>query len=328
MPVKFFLMAVSSFLTAIICIFLFRKLSLRYKILIVEGVPFIGGIAISLSFIFVSLVGFLFYGNLSQAALAIIVTSFIMLLFGLIDDWRELSILAKFSVEVIATALLIFFGVRTYIVYIGGPLNIIITFIWVIGITNAFNHLDIMDGLAAGTAVIISFAFFVISLSNGEIQTGILSLVLAAAGLGFLFYNWPPATIYMGNTGSHFLGFVLAAIAMLISYAPMERKVALFSPVLILGLPIFDTAFVIAIRVFKKVSPFKKSNDHLALRFLALGYSKKKALFFMLSFCLFFCLCGITVSRVSNPWGIGVIISAVLATLIVAFKMNKVTAHG
>ncbi len=328
MLINCFFIALSGFFLSLFFIFLFKKLAVRYKVLMPQGIPLIGGIAIGLSFVLASIWFFFLYRSFSQEAIGIIITSFIMLLFGLIDDWRELSILAKFLVQIIATSLLIFFGVRTQIIHIGNLANIIITFIWVIGITNAFNHLDIIDGLAGGTAVIVSLAFLVISLLNGDINTGILSLALATVAFSFLFYNWPPASIYMGNAGSHFLGFVLAAIALLISYAPLERKVALLSPILILGLPIFDTAFVIVIRTIKKALPFRKSTDHLALRFLALGHSKKRTLFAMLAFCLFFCLCGIAVSRVSNPWGIGTVAFAILVSLIIIIKMNKVVVDG
>ncbi|GAH05852.1 unnamed protein product, partial [marine sediment metagenome] len=118
------------------------------------------------------------------------------------------------------------------------------TFLWIIGITNAFNHLDILDGLAGGIAVISSAAFFLIALSNANLGVAIPALVLVAVTLSFLRYNLSAAKVYMGNSGSHFLGFTLAAIALGISYAPLERKIALLSPLLILGFPIFDTAFL------------------------------------------------------------------------------------
>ncbi|PIP19995.1 MAG: hypothetical protein COX40_07070 [Candidatus Omnitrophica bacterium CG23_combo_of_CG06-09_8_20_14_all_40_11] len=325
MLINYFLIVLSGFLAGMFFVFFLRKLALRYKVLMPQGIPLIGGIAMGLSFIFTCLLWFSLHKGLSQEARGIIVTSFIMLIFGAIDDRRELSVLAKFLVQIIATSLLIFFGIRTQIVYIGNLSNIIITFIWVLGITNAFNHLDVIDGLAAGTAIIVSLAFFIISLSNGDIKTAILSLSLAMAALSFLIYNFPPARIYMGNSGSHFLGFVLAAIALVISYAPLERKIALFSPLLILGLPIFDTAFLISMRIIKKSLPFKKSNDHLALRFLALGYSRKKTLLIMLTLCLFFSLCGILVSLVSNLSGITIIVFVGLVSLALTKKMSRVS---
>ena len=132
----------------------------------------------------------------------------------------------------------------------------------------------------------------------------------------------------MGNTGSHFLGFVLAAIALSISYAPLDRKVALATPLLILGFPIFDTVFLIWIRMKNKRSIFKKSKDHLALRFLALDYSKRRALLAMSALCLFFSLCGILVSQASNFFSTTVILFALFVSLILARAMGKVTIDG
>lgn len=243
-----------------------------------------------------------------------------MLILGLIDDRRELSVTAKFSAQIIATCFLIAFGVRTHIVYIGEAPNIIITFLWVIGIANALNHLDIIDGLAAGVALLASLAFFIICVMNHDIAMAVVSLTLSAALASFLSFNFPPAKIYMGNSGSHFLGFVLAAVAMAISYAPMERKIALLTPLFILGFPLFDTAFLVFARIMKKSLPFKKSDDHLALRFLSLGYSKKKALGIMFSLSSCFVFCGILISQVPNL--IGSIIAA-LSSLTAVFLMQK-----
>ncbi|MBL7196823.1 MAG: undecaprenyl/decaprenyl-phosphate alpha-N-acetylglucosaminyl 1-phosphate transferase [Candidatus Omnitrophica bacterium] len=309
-------------------VFLFKKLAFKYNLLISQGIPLIGGISIGLSFSIACLLGFFLYGGFLREAIGLIIAAIIILIFGVIDDRRELSIIAKFLVQIVATTLLIFFGVKTQIVYIGNPFNIIITFIWVIGIANAFNHLDVIDGLAAGVAMIVSFAFFIISFLNGDINTAVLSLALAAAALSFLFYNFPPAKIYMGNSGSHFLGFVIAAIALMVRYAPLERKVALLSPLIILGLPIFDTTFLILIRMIKKRIPFKKSDDHIALILLKLGYSKRKALLSILTLCLFFSVCGIAVSRVSNFFGMIIIAFALAISLTLTIRIGKIFRYG
>jgi UDP-GlcNAc:undecaprenyl-phosphate GlcNAc-1-phosphate transferase len=322
-------MGLSSFLLGIALIYLLKKVFLKSNIFIHQGIPLIGGLSIWLSFVLAYLVVLLFslHASLSRVAIGIIFTSGIMLVFGIVDDWRELSIQAKFLVQIIATSFLFFFGIRTNIAYLG-KINVIITLVWVIGITNAFNHLDIIDGLAAGTAVIVSLSFFIISVLNRDISTAILVLALSGAFFSLLTYNFPPARVYMGNAGSHFSGFILAAIALVISYAPsLERKIALFSPLLILGLPIFDTAFLILMRVMKKSLPFKKSNDHLALRFLALGYSKKKTLLAMLVLSVFFALCGILVSQWPNLPGAVIVAVAVLASLVLTYKMGKVTTY-
>lgn len=325
MLINYLLIILNGFVTGIVFIFLLRKFSVRYRVLITQEIPLIGGIAMGLSFIIACLVGFSLFRSLSQEVRAIIISSFIMLAFGVVDDWKELSILAKFSVQIIATALLIFFGVRTQIIHIGNLANIIITFVWVLGISNAFNHLDVMDGAAAGTALIVSLAFFAIGALNGDIENTILTLALSSAITGFLIYNKPPAKIYMGNSGSHFLGFILAAIALAISYAPLERKVALFSPLLILGFPIFDTAFLIFIRLKNGRSALKKSNDHLVLRLLKLGFSKKRALLFTVAVASFFSFCGVLISQVSNTFGTAILICVALVSLGLTRKMSRVS---
>ena len=305
-----------------------KKIALRYKVLVSGEIPLVGGIGIGISFVLVSLIGFFLYRGLSREIIGIIISATIMLIFGVIDDWREFSISIKFLVQIIATSLLIFFGIRTQIVYIGNLLNLIITVVWVLAITNAFNLLDVIDGLAAGCAMITSFAFFVVALLNGDTNIAILCLALAAAALSCLIYNFPPAKIYMGNSGSHFLGFTLAAIALVISYAPLERKIALLSPLLILGFPIFDTAFLILMRAGKARSILKKSNDHLALRFLRAGYSKKKALLFMLIFSLFFSLSGVGLSQASNKLGIIIIALVAIVGLLLTKKMSRVSVDA
>jgi len=317
-----------SFITGILALFLCKKLALKYGLFVLKGILLVGGISIALAFIFGSLSGcFLFHLPL-KAIIGIVFSSAIMLVFGLFDDQKELSIKTKLLIQIIAASVLILFGIRTKVIYIGDLANIIITLIWIIGITNAFNHLDVIDGLAGGAAIITGSAFFVIALLNADKLTAILSLALVTAVFSFLLFNFPPAKIYMGNSGSHFLGFVLGAIALLISYAPLGRKAALFTPLLILGFPIIDTAMLILLRVGKKRIPFKKSNDHLALRFLAMGYSKKKALLVMLACGLFFTICGILVSQTPNILGIAIILLAVLASLILFKKMSKVEVHG
>lgn len=317
--------ALTGFFSALIFVYLFKKFALRFKIFLSQRMPLVGGIAMGLAFTFASIFGFLKIGGLPNQATAVIISSILMLLFGILDDCRDLSVIAKILVQVIAASLLIFLGVKTQIVYIGDIVNIAVTIIWILAITNALNHLDIMDGLAAGTSVVISLAFFTLAILNGDTKAAILSLSLGAVSLGCLVYNFPPAKIYMGNTGSHFLGFVLAAIAINIGHAPIDRKVALLSPILLLGFPIFDTFFLVLSRLGKKRLPFKKSNDHIALRMLNLGYSKRKTLLYMLGLNIFFCVCAITVSLASNLLGLVIIAAVAVVSLLITREMSKVT---
>jgi UDP-GlcNAc:undecaprenyl-phosphate GlcNAc-1-phosphate transferase len=322
---NYLFIVIASFLLSILFILLFRRIASKYNILKLQDIPLIGGIGMGISFLIVSLIILFLFKVLSLEMFGIILSSLLMLVFGIIDDWRELSVIAKFLVQIIAATLLIIFGVRTQIMYMGSLTNIIITYVWVLAITNAFNHLDVLDGLASGVAILVGSSFFVISLMNQQSAIAILTLTLSAATFGFLIFNFPPARIYMGNCGSHFLGFVLAAIALVISYASLERKIAILSPLLILGLPIFDTGFLIWARIIKKRLPFKKSNDHLALRLLALGYSKKKALAIMLALGLFFSFCGVLISQVSNSLGILIIVIVLTTTLVITQGMGRIS---
>ncbi len=318
------LIALSGFFLTILVIYLLKKAALRYKVLVAKGIPRIGGIGMALSFGFVAWLGSVIsYGSVPEAT-GIILAAYIMLVFGIIDDIRELSVFLKFLVQVIAAALLVFLGVETKIIYIGNFANILITIIWVIGITNAFNLLDVTDGLAAGAAIIVSSSFFIIALFTGNIQAAILLASLLGAACGFLIYNFPPAKIYMGNSGSHFLGFIFSAIAITLSYAPIDRKIALLSPLLILGFPIFDTLFLVLVRLKQKKPVFNKSGDHLVMRFLQIGHSKRKALLLMLAFCLFFSSCGVIVSRVSNVQAAAVILFVVLTGVLLFIRMKQV----
>jgi UDP-GlcNAc:undecaprenyl-phosphate GlcNAc-1-phosphate transferase len=280
--------------------------------------------AIGFSFLALYSVFFPKSGLLAKEAAGIIGASSIILISGIIDDFMELSVGAKFLFQLAASSLLIFCGIRTHIVYIGDLCNIIITLVWVIGITNALNHLDVLDGLAAGSAVISNLAFLGVASLNGDLRSSLLALLLIAVTLPFLSYNLPPAKMYMGNAGSHFLGFLMATCAILISYAPLERKVALLTPLLILGLPVFDTAFLIFVRLKQGRSAFKKSDDHMALRYLKQGYSKPKALFFMLLLSLFLSFCAVLVSQAANFYGIIIFALAGSVCLMVAQRMNRV----
>ena len=328
MVTNYLFVVIASFLLSILFILLFRRIASKYNILKLQGIPLIGGIGIGISFLIVSLIIFFLLKVLSLEMFGIILSSLLMLVFGIIDDWRELSVIAKFLVQIIATTLLIIFGVRTQIMYMGSLTNIIITYVWVLAITNAFNHLDVLDGLASGVATLVGSSFFVISLMNQQSAIAILALSLSAATFGFFIFNLPPARIYMGNCGSHLLGFTLASIALAISYAPLERKIALFSPLLILGLPIFDTGFLILMRLIKKKLPFKKSGDHIVLRLLALGYSKKKALVIMLALGLFFCFSGVLLSQVSTTLGIVIIAIVLCVSLAITQKMGRISIDG
>ncbi len=328
MPVNYLLITLISFLATVFFVFALGRLARQHDILVQKKIPLIGGIAIWLSVSLASLYYAYMHENLPPEINSIMITSLLVLIFGMIDDWLELSVLTKLLYQVFAAAFLVILGVRTNIVYVSNALNILITFIWLIGITNAFNHIDIMDGLAAGVAILISAAFLLVSFLSHNTPIQILSLALIGSVCGFAVYNKPPAKVYMGNAGSHTLGFMLAAVALSLSYAPSGREIALLSPVLIVGFLVFDTTFLVFARVRRKRLPFKKSNDHLALRFAALGYSQPKTLAVMFALCAFFAAAGILLSVSTNATGIAVLILVVLLTLVIVRKMDRVIVDG
>jgi UDP-GlcNAc:undecaprenyl-phosphate/decaprenyl-phosphate GlcNAc-1-phosphate transferase len=260
-----------------------------------------------------------YFCNISMQKIAgIIMASSVMLAFGIIDDKYELSISKKFILQIIATLLVISFGIRTSIGYISASLNILITMIWIIGITNAFNHLDIIDGLAGVISLIIGFAFLSVCLVKSEVDVSILILSLVGAVGGFMIFNKPPAKVYMGNSGSHFIGFILAVTVLVISYTSPGRSTAVFAPLLILGLPIFDTFFLIFRRISLSKSPFQKSDDHFTYSLFKLGYSKMQTMFLMSGLAALFSLSGVLLTNADIFWGIIIVIAVILFGIFMA----------
>jgi UDP-GlcNAc:undecaprenyl-phosphate GlcNAc-1-phosphate transferase len=196
----------------------------------------------------------------------------VLALMGLWDDLFSLGPGFKFLVQILAGGLLVLFGVRLEFMPSHPVLGVMLTIFWVVAVTNAINLVDIMDGLAASVSVVACLGFIVVSLPGEKAYVDIGAAVLGGALMGFLPYNWRPAKIYLGDTGSLLAGFVLSGVAMGHGYTEVNT-VALCAPLLILGIPLYDTMLVSVLRILKKRSPFLGSNDHLALRLHKLGLS-------------------------------------------------------
>lgn len=314
-----------SIITTLLFIELLRKSPAVNKGFMQHGVPAIGGLGIGVAFFIAAPLFLIRNGIFSKEGEGILLASLVMFIFGVIDDRNNLSVIAKAITQVIAASILLVFGVRTHIIYIGSIANIIITLIWVIGITNSFNHLDVMDGLSGVASVICLASFLFLAMVKGDILLFVLTITLLGGLCGFLKYNLPEAKIYLGNTGSHFIGFILAAMAMIVHYAPMVRKVALISPLLILGLPIFDTAFVIFIRLIQGRSPFMKSNDHIATRLLKMDLSKWQALLLMGGWGLVCALLGVSLTQFSViTWPFLIVIVSILSVAVFLYAGRAV----
>jgi UDP-GlcNAc:undecaprenyl-phosphate GlcNAc-1-phosphate transferase len=151
----------------------------------------------------------------------------------------------------------------------------VLTILWIVAVINAVNLIDILDGLAAGVCTIIALVLLINSLINGTTNAAITSACLAGACIGFLRYNLPKARIFLGDTGSMFLGLTVAALAMSESYAEINA-LAVLSPLLILSFPLFELTFVTLVRFFKGASIFQGSPDHIAIRLRNRGWSDWK----------------------------------------------------
>lgn len=251
-----------------------------------KPVPYLGGVAIFLSFFITLFVQRMWTVHTLKGLVGVISGGTLIFLLGLTDDIKKLSIPFKFIVQILASVTLIIFGIK--IEFLGNEvLNILVTVLWVVGITNSFNLLDIMDGLASGVAFISSATFFVIGIEGGKLFSPLSSLALAGSVLGFLIYNFPPAKIFMGDAGSLFLGFMLASLSLTESYT-YTNNFAVLTPLLLLGVPIFDTLFVMWMRVKQHKPVYFGSPDHFPLRLLRLGLSNKKVILmiYIVSFAL------------------------------------------
>ncbi|MBI4341285.1 MAG: undecaprenyl/decaprenyl-phosphate alpha-N-acetylglucosaminyl 1-phosphate transferase, partial [Candidatus Omnitrophica bacterium] len=251
--------------------------------------------------------------------------SAIVLGLGLVDDlWRELAPWVKGAGQVVAAMMLFGGGVRVEIVYWPAWFNGVVTLVWVVGLTNAFNLLDILDGLAATIAAVAALAFMILAVSSGQPHLAASAAVLTGALAGFLIVNWPPARLYLGDAGSQWVGFTLAALSLAIHYAPVGRETALGTPVVVLGLPVLDLAFVVWMRLRRGRSPFQKSRDHLALRWRAYGATDQQVVVRMAGFAAGFALVGLCVARGYAMAAYVVAAAVILAVALRGYELSAV----
>ncbi|MFH1281834.1 MAG: MraY family glycosyltransferase [Candidatus Omnitrophota bacterium] len=324
---KYFVIFTAALISGIMFTSWLTGLSGKYKILKTKGIPWVGGLGVGLAFVLSVGLGIFLFDLSVAKVLAVSGVSLLMLFFGVMDDLRELSIAQKFLAQSFCAILLIYFGVKTNIMYFGFWGNALITFFWIVGMTNAFNLLDIMDGLAAGTTLIISSAFLWIGYLSSDLNVQVFSLILCALSFGFLIFNLPPAKVYLGNSGSHFLGLLIASLALITHYASEENVFALFCPVMILGLPIMDTILLIIFRVIKRKAPFSKSRDHLALKIGALGLSGRATILVMYALCFIFAGCGVILAGANNLLAGAMVISVFLFSIGIFIRLVKVDAR-
>ena len=233
-----------------------------------EPVPYLGGVAVYLSFLLSISMVFDFGPQL----LGLLLGGTIMTMLGLFDDLRVLPPNLKLLGQLLAVWVLIKCDITIRLVLLPPWAATLLTMVWLVGITNAINLVDVSDGLASGIGVVASLALFAVALRNDHDMIAMTALVLCGALLGFLAYNRAPARIYLGDTGSLFIGFMLAALSMIGSYTEVNTLGAL-APVAILCVPILETLLLTAARLSKGMSPLQGSPDHFAIRLKAHGWS-------------------------------------------------------
>lgn len=218
----------------------------------------------------------------SYRALVIMGGGFILFLTGLIDDKIAIPAKIKLLIQICVAVLLASNQITIKILEPYWYLTFPVTILWIVGITNAFNLLDNMDGLSSGVLFICSLNLLIVCLNTGQLFVGSLLIVLMGANLGFLIYNFPPAKIFMGDGGSLFMGYMLATCTVLCSaYQDSYPLYPIIVPILILSVPIYDTFSVIVIRLKSGYSIFRADQNHFSHRLVELGFSRPTAVFFI-----------------------------------------------
>jgi UDP-GlcNAc:undecaprenyl-phosphate GlcNAc-1-phosphate transferase len=293
---KLYVLALVSIIISAMLTPVIKKFAVKIKVIDIpkdnrrvhkKPIPLLGGLAIYFSFV-LTLV--LKTGKLSQSEMGILIGATIIALGGFLDDKFEIRPWQKLLFQITAALVLTIYGVK--IVYITNPISsaelsmsiglfsIPLTIIWVVGITNALNLIDGLDGLAAGVAFISAVTIFIIAFLNGRNEAAVLTVILAGAILGFLPYNFNPASIFMGDTGAQLLGFLLAAISIK-GTIKSATAFAIAVPLLALGIPIYDTLFAMIRRKINGKPIMQADKGHLHHRLLDMGLNQRQAVIIM-----------------------------------------------
>lgn len=287
-----------------------------------QPIPRLGGLAIFIGF----LISYLAFSNFSNLSMGLLAGSLVIVIVGIIDDIRPLDAKIKLVFQILAAVIVIYSGVKiqaitnpftqeriTSLDFYG--ISTIITILWIVGVTNAINFIDGLDGLAAGVSSIAAVFLMFIGLINGRTTEVLLTAILAGSTLGFLPFNFNPAKIFMGDTGSTFLGFALAVISIqgtLKSYA----AIAILVPLLVLGLPIFDTAFAILRRIIKGRPIMEADRGHLHHRLIDAGYSQKQSVLMLYTISVLLGISAIIIAESDYLKVVGVVLILLVLMLI------------
>ena len=275
-----------------------------------QPVPKLGGLAILLGVLVMALV--LGRRLEFQQFAAIVVAATLMSFMGLVDDRFNLNAYVKLVAQVGAAVMVYLFGVRV-MMFSNPLLDALLTVVWIVGITNAMNMLDNMDGLLAGISAVISAFFLVLAVINGQYLVGLLSAAVLGACIGFLAWNLNPASVFMGDSGSMFLGFMLACVAIKLRFLGQSPAVSWLVPVIVMGLPIFDMTLVTLSRLRRGKNPLTSpGKDHTSHRIANHGFNRREAVMILYLACGALGIIAI-IASVANVLAIVIIAGALLA---------------
>jgi len=298
--------------------------------------PLLGGVAVYLAFVIALLANAAGLADpliVTEGMLGVLGGGTVLFLVGIRDDIREVPAGMKLAVQIVAAGIVIWSGKLLSLFphgLAGDTLNVLLTVLWIVGITNAFNFFDGMDGLATGLAVIIAFFMGVVAFQTNQPFLGWLSVAVMGACIGFLPYNFgpgKPAEIFLGDSGSNFLGFTLASIAVMGEWSERSIISSLITPLLIFSVLIYDMIYLTVSRFATgRVNNFKEwldyvGKDHLHHRFACLLRGRKKSV-------LFICLLSFTLGlnalllRTADAWSAVILLSQVVCILIIVTVME------
>lgn len=292
-----------------------------------KPVPLLGGTVIFIAFA----VPFVAFTGLDLKTMSIIFCSLILVTLGLLDDIYDIEAKKKLVIQIFCAIIAVASGVKVNIgeymtenAIIAFLVDGIISICWIIGIINAVNLIDGLDGLAGGVSIIASIAFMFLLKGRSLDSMGyIMALSLAGSVLGYLFYNFYPAKIFMGDMGSTFIGFLLAVLGML-SLDVSDNPASIWAPIIILGVPIFDTGLTILRRVVHRKPLFCPDKDHLHHCILARGFTQKQTVLIIYGFALLAALVGVVVAKGEHFYA-GLVVVVSLITLGVLMSCNIFT---
>jgi len=269
--------------------------------------PRMGGLAIYISF-FVIL--FLSH-NMTRQLLGLFLGGTVLVLVGIVDDMKDIPAKVKLVGQIIAACIVVAFGVRVDFMtnifhgdtFFLSVFSIPVTIIWIVAIINAVNLIDGLDGLAAGISVIAATTMAIAGYASGQATMASMAMILIGATLGFLRYNFHPAKIFMGDTGSMFLGYNLAVFAVL-GVAKSFTMLSLVTPILVLAIPILDTLFAIVRRKMNHRPIFKPDKHHLHHCLLNYGFSHRDTVLIIYAVSAILAMCGLIMTYLSSTQGI------------------------